>query len=139
MTTQDKPNHQRRPARRLLTVALCCLAPSLLAACSSAPRAADEPAQPRNEWSYSEPSGSSAELVFSGQAIQSSEWFIASEGSSLALRNDARLGALEPSSATSQLAYPEERASSLDRLRTIYISPNPDRIQYYGRDRRRHW
>jgi hypothetical protein len=84
-----------------------------------------------------DPAGSSAELVFSGIEVQRGLVAAASDAAYLSARNESRRESPESRSLASRVAYPEPEASSLDRLRTLYLLARPERVPYYRREHRR--
>lgn len=130
MTTENTPENLRlmRHARGgTLLLAMC-----LLAGCSSSDVVLS---QDSRNVPFGDGSGSSSELVFSSLDVQRSEGFVPSDYTNLAFRSDSRLGVVEAPSVASQIAYPGDEASSLDRLRVIFLEPRPDRVTYFGRGR----
>lgn len=141
MNTQDWPENLGALARASAG-AVTILFVAQLSACTANSGVARSSARIEMTSTLEEPvgpSGSSSELVFSGNLVQRSSGFVPSDWTDLALRSDQRLGAVQPVGETSRLAYPEPEAPDLGRLRFILLQPLPDRTTYFRRDSRPHW
>lgn len=136
MTTQNTPENRRRIVRALgATLMTTTIA---LVGCSTPTGSSEQAQRSFRIGGFGVGSGSSSELVFSSLDVQRSDAFVPSEYTDLAIRNDARLGFVEGPSPVSQVAYPGDENPDLDRLRFIFLRPQPDRVTYFRHERGRH-